>query len=286
MTDSSTNPLLQFYRQPQIYIKLPSQGRFYPAGSLDMPPNNELAVFSMTAKDEILFKTPDALMNGQGTVEVIQSCLPSIKNAWEIPMIDLDVILISIRQATYGNAMEHYTLCPHCKNKNEHTLNLSVLIDKFNHCPDYDTTVKVNQLEFYLKPQNFKTFNKLSMKLYEQQRLLAIVGDDSLSDEEKTKQFNELFQRLLTLTVDNISKSVSAIKINQNGTEQVVTSEILIQDFFTNCEKNVWETVKERLELINKEIEKQKKLKFVCQNEECTKEYESEINFETSHFFV
>lgn len=285
MSDSSTNPLRQFYRQPQIYIKLPSEGRFYPGGTLEMPPNNELPVFSMTAKDEILFKTPDALMNGQGTVEVIQSCVPAIKNAWEIPMIDLDTILISIRHATYGNAMEYYSLCPHCKNKNEHTLDLSVLIDKLHICPDYDLTVKINELEFYLKPQNYKTHNRLSMKLYEQQRLLAVVGDESLNEEEKTKQFNELFKRLLTLTVDNLSKSISAIKIINPDGDQVVTDEFIIQEFFTNCEKNIWETVKNRLESIAKEIENQKTLNLICQNEECTKEYKTDLNFETSHFF-
>jgi|694.fasta_scaffold06419_3 hypothetical protein len=285
MTDSSTNPLRQYFRQPQIYIKLPSKGRFYPTGSLEMPPNNELAVFSMTAKDEILFKTPDALMNGQGTVEVIHSCIPSIKNAWEIPMVDLDTILISIRQATYGNSMEFFSICPHCKNKNEHAINLSAIIDKFNVCPDYDTTIKINDLEFYLKPQNYKTYNNLSMKLYEQQRLLAIVGDEKISEDEKTKQFTELFNRLLTLTVDNLSKAVSAIKINANNTEQVVTNEALIQEFFTNCEKNIWETVKQRIETINKEIEQQKVVKLICQNEECEKEYTTELNFETSHFF-
>ena len=32
----------------------------------------------MTAKDEMMFKTPDALLNGQATVDVIQSCIPAI----------------------------------------------------------------------------------------------------------------------------------------------------------------------------------------------------------------
>ena len=31
--------------------------------------------------DEITFKTPDALLNGQATVDVIQSCIPNIKDA-------------------------------------------------------------------------------------------------------------------------------------------------------------------------------------------------------------
>jgi hypothetical protein len=37
-----TNPLKNFFRQPIIYVKLPSGGNFYPAGSINMPPNQEI----------------------------------------------------------------------------------------------------------------------------------------------------------------------------------------------------------------------------------------------------
>lgn len=67
------NPLSQFFRQPKIYMTLPSKGKFYPPDALDMPENGELPVFAMTAKDELLMRTPDALMNGASTVEVIKS---------------------------------------------------------------------------------------------------------------------------------------------------------------------------------------------------------------------
>jgi hypothetical protein len=33
------NPLTSFYRQPKIYVKLPSKGEFYPPGSLDVSAN-------------------------------------------------------------------------------------------------------------------------------------------------------------------------------------------------------------------------------------------------------
>ena len=55
------NPLKQYFRQPAIYIRLPSQGKNYPEGSLNMPPTGELAVYPMTAIDEITYRTPDAL---------------------------------------------------------------------------------------------------------------------------------------------------------------------------------------------------------------------------------
>ena len=67
-----TNPLASYYRQPKIYITLPSKGEFYPADSLDLSTNGQYAVYAMSAKDELLFKTPDALLSGQSTVEVIK----------------------------------------------------------------------------------------------------------------------------------------------------------------------------------------------------------------------
>ena len=70
------NPLTSLMRQPKIYIKLPSNGRFWAPGSLDTPPNGEYAVYSMTARDEMMLKTPDSLLNGQAIVDVIEHCVP------------------------------------------------------------------------------------------------------------------------------------------------------------------------------------------------------------------
>ena len=57
---TSMNPLSRHFRQPKLYVTLPSRGNFYPAGSIDIPPNGEFPVLAMTAKDELRFKTPDA----------------------------------------------------------------------------------------------------------------------------------------------------------------------------------------------------------------------------------
>ena len=70
------NPLSGYYRQPKIYIRLPSGGEYYPEGALDVSENGDYPVFAMTAKDELMLKTPDALLSGESTVEVIKSCVP------------------------------------------------------------------------------------------------------------------------------------------------------------------------------------------------------------------
>ena len=99
------NPLASFMRQPKIYIRLPSNGDYWPTGSINVSETGEYPVYSMTAKDELMLKVPDAVMSGQAVVDVIQHCIPNIKNAWQMPSIDLDVALIAIRLATYGEKM-------------------------------------------------------------------------------------------------------------------------------------------------------------------------------------
>ena len=100
-----TNPLRTYFRHPAIYVKLPSGGKFWPEGALDMPPTGEVGIMPMTAKDELTLKVPDALLNGQAVVDIIHSCVPSVKNAWECPTLDFEVLLAGIRIASFGEKM-------------------------------------------------------------------------------------------------------------------------------------------------------------------------------------
>lgn len=277
---NSPNPLAKHFRQPQIYLKLPSLGRWYPAGTLEATATGEYPVYAMTAKDELTLKTPDALLNGQATVDVIQSCMPNIKNAWQIPAIDLDAILIAIRQATYGSEMDLTTVCPHCGTKNENTLNLALLAGQLT-CPDFGETIKIEGLEIFLKPQSYEKFNQASIENYEQQRIIAVVNDSTINEEEKIVKFNSLFKKLLDITVDTVSKSVAAIK-TEDGV--LVEDAAMIDEFFRNCNKPVWNAVKDRLEQYSNS-NPLKKIDVACDNIECQKPYTTPLIFESSSFF-
>ena len=147
------NPLAKHFRQPSIYIKLPSNGRFWPEGALDLPVTGQIPVYPMTAKDEITLRTPDALMNGAGVVDVIRSCCPSITDPWKMPSIDVDAVLIAIRIASYGADMDIDTDCPYCKEENTHTVNLNESLNGIR-CPDYDQKFAFDNLKikFNYKP--------------------------------------------------------------------------------------------------------------------------------------
>ena len=112
MAQELNNPLRKYFRQPKIYLTLPSKGRYYPQTAISMPESGEVPIFALTAKDEMLMKTPDALLNGEATVEVIKSCVPNILDPWQIPQIDLDALMIAIRMASYGEKLTLTTKVP------------------------------------------------------------------------------------------------------------------------------------------------------------------------------
>lgn len=280
MSNFSNNPLAKHFRQPALYVQLPSQGRWYAEGSIDIPHTGEVPIYAMTAKDEITMKTPDALMNGTSTVHVIESCCPSIKDPWQMPTVDLDVILISIRIATYGKEMEFTTVCPHCQTKNEHAVDLSVMLDRIKPA-DWSQPVVADGLTITLKPQSYADYNKNNMINFEEQRIIQLVQDENLPEDEKTKQFDVLFQRLIETGISQVSKSISYITL-EDGTR--VDRADFIREFLDNCDKKVWGLIKERLDGIKK-LNNYTDLNLVCTNPECNKEYVTPFIFEQSNFF-
>ena len=59
---NTSNPLQKYFRQPKLHVRLPSGGKYYPPGALDLPESGEVAIYPLTAKDELLLKTPDSLI--------------------------------------------------------------------------------------------------------------------------------------------------------------------------------------------------------------------------------
>ncbi len=280
MTSETENPLKKFYRQPQLYIKLPSNGQWWPEGSLQRTVTNEYPVMAMTAKDELTIKTPDALLNGQSTVDVIQSCVPNIKDAWHTPICDIDLILIAIRLATYGNRMEFLSVCPHCSHKNEHAIDLQLLMDKYQNIPKYHRILKIQDLEICLKAESYKTFNKKAMAMFEEQRVLQLLNQNSLPEEEKFNKFKTLFSSLLNLTVEQVSGNISYIKLDGST---VVENEKFINEFFQNCDRKIWNEIKSTIDSIATE-NPTNKIDLNC--ESCSKAYQTPLVFEMSNFFV
>lgn len=114
---TNTNPLLDFARKVELSIRLPSNGNWYPEGMIDYTMTGEVEVYPMLPKDELMLMNPDSLLSGQANVNLIKSCVPSIKEPEKLLYPDLNVLLLAIQKATYGNTLTMQVVCPECLRK-------------------------------------------------------------------------------------------------------------------------------------------------------------------------
>ena len=281
---TNTNPLKKYYRQVKQFVKLPSGYKFYPQGAIDVPQSGEVGVYPMTAKDEMLLKTPDALFNGEATVTVIQSCIPAIKNAWAMPSIDCDAALMTIRMATYGNKMTVPITVPGTKIQKDLELDLQESLAGILNAK-YNETFLYENMEVTTKPLTYKEFTESAIQTFEQQRIQKIIDDTKMNDEEKVKQFQITFKKLTELSVGMVANTISSIKVDG----QVVTDATQIKEFIDNTSKAFFNAIMAHLEK-NREAFQLTPQKIKSTEQEikdgAPAEYELPIAFDSANFFA
>jgi hypothetical protein len=273
------NPLAKHFRQPALYLKLPSGGTHWPEGSIDLPLNNEIAVLPMSTKDEITLKTPDALLNGQGVVNVIESCCPSIKNAWMMPSIDVDSAIIAIRIASYGNQMDFGATCPKCSETSDYAIDLGVVLSNIE-SPVYTQKVSVDNLNIKLKPQAYFNVNKSNMIAFEEQQIMKTLSQLNDNPDEAKKIFDQQLTKIIDLNVALLTGSTDYIEL-PDGT--IVSDDAFINEFYSNCDSKVIKKVKAKLT----ELGKQggiKPIEVSCHS--CEAEFSVAVEFDFASFFA
>ena len=284
MTEN-TNPLNKYFRQASIYVKLPS-GTDYPQDVVTKSETGEIGIMPMTAKDEIRFKTPDALMNGQGVVDVMQSCVPDINDAWQIKSYDLDTILVAIRIATYGETMEINFNVPGTNENVSHTVNLPSILDQLN-TTKVDSEIELKDgLKITVRPLTYKDMTSTSLQTFQQQKMYSAVQDSQLSDEDKATRFNEAFKKLTELNASILLKNIEHVTMT-DGTK--ISDAMHIKEFIENANATLIKEIEGKLMDIRSQGAV-KPLKLKATEDQIKKgapaTYEVPVTFDTSNFFV
>ena len=282
---NTSNPLQKYFRQPKLHVRLPSGGKYYPPGALDLPESGEVAIYPLTAKDELLLKTPDSLMNGTATADVIKSCVPQIKQPWYMPSLDVDALIMAIRIATYGENMTITVKVPNAGNEKDFTIDLNSVMAPLMSAT-YADTIKLNDMTITLRPLMYSEFTKDALRSFEEQRVYNLVNDDTVPNEEKMERFREAFNRLTDLTVETVAKSIAKIELMDG---QVVNDPKHILEFMQNTSKEFYTTI---LDHITEQRDKFSVKPFIAnttkeeQEKGAPETFEVPITFDQSNFFV
>jgi hypothetical protein len=277
----STNPLSSYLRKPEIYIKLPSGGKWWPPGSLDMPPNEELAVMAMNGHDDMAMRNADGLMNGASSVGVVQSCVPGIKNAWLGPTMDIEYLFVAIRIASYGNEMDSEGKCSKCNETTSFGVDLSAILAGMQF-PSFDQPIQVGELFIVLKPASYQLTNLTSQQIFEKQRALLTVQSSDLTLEQKEEILQETISKLSELTVSKLIEYIDHVML-PDGTK--VTDREFIQEFIDQADRKSFNLLRKGIEEKNTQY-RAPDLPFICSNQECKHENIVRFEFNPSNFFV
>lgn len=271
------NPLRQFFRRPAVFLTLPSGGKFYAEGVISPTDTGELPVYPMTAIDEITSRTPDALFNGEGMAQIIQSCVPNILKPWEINNVDLDAIFIAIRSASGENDMTMDSQCPKCDEMNNFTVELNKILPQLK-CPNFDEPLFVNELKIKFRPLTYKELNQVSLEQFEIQRTFANL--DAIEDQTlRTEQTTLGLKKVTDATMKLIANAIEYI----DASGELVRDKTFIIDFLTNCDKNVYTEIRDYTTRL-REAAQIKPLRAKCTS--CGNEYDQPFTLNLTDFFV
>lgn len=269
------NPLQKYFRQPKIFVNLPSKGLYYPDGALTGD-YNSVPIMAMTGMDEIIMKTPDALFNGEATVKLIESCCPYIKDGKSVPSLDVDSLLIGIRIATYGEKINLGHTCKNCGTENEFEVQLPNLLEHYQN-KKFNNLLEIGELTVVLKPLSYSDMTNTNVENFKLQRMLGQIP--GLPAEERQQHLDSIYEKLADIQVEVFLLSIESIKTP----DMEVSDREHIREFLVNADKSIYKTIKEKLES-NRDEWAIPNLSVKCSN--CGTDDSLEVRLDQSNFFV
>lgn len=268
--------LARYYRVPGLHVKLPTDGAFLPPGSFHPTATGDVPVYPMRAADELLLKSPDALMSGFGIEKLLESCVPAIGAPREVSTADLDVLLLAIRASSYGDVMPITAACPKCGEVSEFECHLPGMVATVTPIPADNPVRLADDVVAYVRPYNLANATKVAMITFEETRRMQAL--EKASEDERRAAMNASFQRLSDLNVAMVADCILRVVVPEGA----VTDKQEIARFIADLPSRQFDKVEDKLKELNG-LGMDKKLDVCC--EKCQHTWRTEVEFNPASFF-
>lgn len=278
---TQSNPLRHYFRHIKLYVPLPSGTTYYTSDIVEFTDSGEIGIMPMTAKDEVITRNPDALLNGEAITQIITSCVPAVKDPKKLLANDIDTLMIAIRHATYGDDLEVNVACPKCEHANKFAINITQSLATMAKLdPEYAIELP-DGIKIFVKPFSYQDTILAMRAQFEQYKIAKNISNDKLSDDDRVRIFSKSFNEISNLSMQLISNCI--IKITQEAEDLEVTEKPFILEFIQNIEKHVFGELDALVKEINS-IGVNKTFNAKC--EKCEHEWEASIDFNPINFFT
>ncbi len=279
----SNNPLKQYFRQPALYLKLPTLGKWYNSTDVELSQDHEVPVYGLSALDDIMLNTPDALLNGQALENVIKNCVPNVKNVKALMVPDLETIFLGMKIATNNGKYEIERKCPGCSVDVNFEVNCYNLLDQTTYIEDSDTKIQFNEnLILEISPYTFEMRQLFMQRQFEEQQTLRMIDEQNkdIDNFEKARILAESIERLSIITFKLVSMSIRSIKLVKENV--LVTDQTQIVEWLVNIPKSQADTIIDTVNQLNtvgplREVD--------AQCDKCNHTWKETLNFDPVSFF-
>lgn len=285
------NPLKRVFRTSNLSIGLPTKGRWYVNEDVELSEDKELDIFPMTALDDILLNTPDAMLNGQALEQVIKHCAPAVKNVKKLMLPDLDAIFVGIKSATNNGKVDYERNCPKCDAENVFDLNCQMLLNTMTYINEDELTVHIHDdgLIVHVKPHSFEMRQIYTKKDFEEQKLLRAMD---MADEQAdaAHKMNELVKADILAqhvfnsfksTFELVSKSIEKVVMTKENV--VVTDSDHINEWLLNIGEPKTRIILDEINKLNN-VGVLKTLPVTCAS--CGHAWEDTMTYDPASFFT
>ena len=278
--ENQVNPLKQYFRKPGIWIKLPSQGNYYKNKPSEFNSMGEIPVYPMTAKDELLLKNADALLNGNSIINLIKSCVPSIDNPEEMPAIDLDAVLVAVKRCTYGDNADVTCECPKCQTANDVAVNLNQVIGTIKVLEKLEPVELENGIKVFIKPVKVSDLLSLNWVQFEQIRNIQLAEQKNVDELTKTRLLQQSYQILTDKNIEIVSGCIDTVLLPDGI---AVTDYTNIQEWIIDLSKSEFSKIEQAI-MITSSMGIEKEFDVTCKN--CDNVFKSGLDLNPTTFFA
>lgn len=278
--ENRVNPLKQYFRKPGIWIKLPSQGNFYKDKPKELNDMGEIPVYPLTAKDELMLKNADALLNGSAITQMINSCAPTISDPMTMPAIDLDAILVAIKRCTYGETQDVTCSCPNCETANEVSINLNQIISSIKTVEKLEPVNFDNGISVFIKPVTVNNLLSLNWVQFEQIRNIQIAEQNNADETTKVNLMQRSYQVLTEKNIDIVGSCIDTVLLPDGV---AVTDQQDIKDWISDLSKPDFTKIEESI-MVTSTMGIDKEFSVGCKN--CSTEFKTSLDLNPTTFFA
>ena len=272
------NPLLEFARKPEMTVRLPSRGLWYPEGMIDYTLNGEVEIYPLLPKDELVVMNPDLLLSGEANIEILKSCVPAVKEPENLLYPDANVLLLAIQKASYGNSLSIDVVCPECQRKaielnskeaieeaekkgeillhsQEMEFDINTILSTITYL-DEEYTVKFdNGLVIYVQPNTIKDKMKFGLMMFNNEKILKSFKDYDFENSMENEEFKSIKREVQKcyLKMNELGNQIttSCIKKIKLPDDTFVTDKTHIYEFITQTKSSDVAKINEKVREIN-----------------------------------